>query len=173
MIEPKTQKPTPAQSLQGRRAQSNGDLFERFFQFGTKRRGIVTTRFPNGCKRISASRVIEVKTPFDWILSYQGKTALIDTKTCAGKSFRHSSVEQHQISTLYSHELAGTLSGYVVWLRETDVIFFLPASVLSTLQGLRGSVTEKHPKAISLGSSQHFDPLPLFTTLYKPEPSNE
>lgn len=154
--------------IAGQKAQSNGALFEKMFETHCHRVGVVATRMPDGCKQVGP-KIIRVKTPWDWIVSLNGKTALIDTKTCLDAGFRHSSIQDHQVSEMLAHEMTGVLAGYVIWLRKSDMVIFLPATELCELMRFKGSVTEKHPRAIILGDARAMDPKKLFTE--KPRPT--
>lgn len=113
---------------------------------------MAVTRMPDGCKVLRDNKLIRVKTPFDWILSHQGRTALIDTKTCTTSSFPNSKIETHQVTDMLCHEQNGIMAGYVIWFRESDGVIFVPASTLCELIKRRGSIPENHPKAIHLGT---------------------
>lgn len=148
--------------LQGQKAHAFGALFESMFQNSCKRLGVAITRIPDGCKTLSARKIVRVKTPFDWICSFEGKTALLDTKTTLGESFAHSSISDHQIHELVHHQIAGAVAGYVIWLRKIDSIIFVPAEKLRTLSRDRGSIHVGQEKVTLIGTSKTFDPRFLF-----------
>lgn len=101
--------------------------------------GIRVTRLPDGCKQIGPGKLIRVRSPFDWILSFKGKTALLDTKTISGKTFPYSAIDDFQAHILYAHEMEGAIAGYVVEIRGENRIIFLKASQLMSKLGQRGS----------------------------------
>lgn len=147
---------------QGKKAQAFGVLFERMFENSCQRTGIAITRMPDGCRQIGNNQLLRVRTPFDWICSHKGRAALIDTKTTMTSNFAHSMITDHQVHSLLHHEIAGSIAGYVIWLREANKIIFIRASVLAEMMRYKGSISWKHPEAIQLGDSIHFDVLNLF-----------
>src|SRR3954467_8667995 len=112
---------------------SFGDSFEQlFFLVCNRTRGLAITRFPDGCKVVGNNKLGRVKTPWDWVVSYNGKTALIDTKTTASNSFPHSKIEHHQVKEMSSQSLAGmAAAGYVIWFRQSDGVYFASSLFLN------------------------------------------
>jgi len=147
---------------QGRKAKAFGDLFESMFKYTCHKLGIAITVIPPGCKSMGGTRIIRVKSPFDWICTYQGKTALIDTKTCIGNAFPHSQISDHQIHELVHHQISGAIAGYVIWLRKSDRIIFLDALTLEKRAQKPGSINDELPEARSLGNGKSFDPTQMF-----------
>lgn len=142
--------PSFTKRLAGKRAQQNGAQFEALFQAACARQAIIATRIPDGCKQTSRG-VIRIQTPFDWVLSYQGRAALIDTKTMQDKSFANSKINPAQALALVRHDVEGTKAGYVVWLRETDEFIYIPAKILCQAMMERGSTSSKTPGVKLLG----------------------
>lgn len=142
--------------------QSFGDLFERLFHLQCARtRGIAVTRFPDGCKVLRQNKIVRVKTPWDWVVSFNGKTALIDTKTTEGDSFPHSKIEDHQIREMVTHSEAGNnTTGYVIWFRKSDGVYFASSLLLNNLLKVRGSL--KTDMLQFLGKSSAFKPQIMF-----------
>lgn len=148
--------------LQGRKAQSGGQGFEDIFERKCRIQKVICTRMPPGGKNVG-KRFVRIKTPFDWVLSYQKGFALIDTKTCNGVRLPNSKIEKHQIDELVLHESSGVTAGYVIWTRQNDRVFFLPASELVKRLGVRGSCNLTVPGAIDMGSLETMDVKLLFT----------
>lgn len=147
---------------QGAKAQAYGGLFESMFLNSCKRAGLAITRLPNGCKTLSAHKIVRIKTPFDWIITYKGRCAYVDTKTSQGKVFAHSMIADHQVNELLHHELAGALAGYVVWLRENNHVVFIPSSLLTVAMKVKGSISPAHANVVLLGNSHRIDMIQLF-----------
>ena len=141
----------------GAKAQAFGALFENLFLNSCRKNGIVTTRFPDGCKSIGQNRIIRVKTPFDWILSFNGKTALIDTKTTDSDSFSHSKIIIHQVTEMSAHQRAGTIAGYVIWFRKSNRVIFMNALDLFELSLKPGSIKKDEYKSKIIGIDSNFD----------------
>lgn len=146
---------------QGAVANSFGKLFERLFDLGCRRiksfQVVAITRMPDGCRVVGRNKLMRVKTPFDWIVTFNGLSVFVDTKTTLEDSFAHSKIEPHQVNEMAKHEAAGTRAGYVIWLRKTDVVFYIGACALQTLMKTRGSIEPSNPNCITLGSSNRMD----------------
>jgi hypothetical protein len=165
-------KPDNWRVRQGHRARAQGEAFESYFRLHCRRTGVHATPFPLGAKRVGPFKLIQIRTPFDWICSFQGKSSMIDTKSCEGKAFGFGMIEPHQVLELLAHERQGVQSGYVVWLREIDRIIFIPASLLDRAFHRRekGSFTPDTPGVILLGSSKDLNPRLIWTPPHTSSP---
>lgn len=137
----------------GRTSKAFGNLFEHVFFRTCRSHGVAVTRIPDGCRQVG-NKLIRVKTPCDWVLTYKNRTALIDTKTAQGDVFNVSKITEHQVNELYSHEKLGAIAGYVIWLRETNRVFFIPAVALLSSLSSKGSISDAHPFATYLGDEK-------------------
>lgn len=146
----------------GRNSKCFGDAFEEIFYKICQRSDIAITRVPDGCRQLGSNKLIRIKSPFDWILSHEGKTAFIDTKTIQGAHFSNSQIKPHQIEAMCIHEDRGAKAGYVIWARSTSKIFFIPSSALAFQMAQVGSFNESHPQALLLGN-EIFDPRLIFS----------
>lgn len=110
--------------------------------------------------------MIRVKSPFDWILTYQGRSAVIDTKTTEHDAFWRADIIEHQVEELLIHEQAGGVGGYIVWNRKSDLILFIPASLLEAAHQKKVDtpLNREHPQVKYLGTSQKFNLAKLFDT---------
>jgi len=109
--------------------------------------------------------LIQVKSPFDWVLSYQGKAAVIDTKSTANASFSNSGIDGHQVGHMLAHAVHNTIGGYVVWLRLENQVVFIPATKLATLYGVRGSIGWRDAHCVPLGPCGNMDVRKIFEPL--------
>lgn len=148
--------------LSGLKAKRQGDAFEEIFQRACKAKRVPVTRFPNGCKRVGPRQLIQVQTPFDWILTYKGVTALIDTKSVSGAFFPNSGIVGHQVSEMLSHASQGALGGYVVCLRLVNHCIFIPATRLAAAYGTRGSIGHMDASVKMLGPCGNIDTTQIF-----------
>ncbi len=138
-----------------------GNAFEEMFYLTCNRtRGLAVTRFPDGCRVVGKGNLVRTKTPCDWVLTFGGQTALLDTKTTEGDSFPHSKLEPHQVVEMYSHSIAGAKTGYVIWFRKSDEIYFASSLLLNNLLNVRGSI--KGNMMHFLGKSTSFKPTNIF-----------
>lgn len=140
----------------GKKAKKVGKDFESLFETICAGVGVACTRVPDGCKQVGVDRLfrprlIRVKSPFDWIISHKGRTALLDTKTVNDKNFGFSGIDPDQVRELLKHEQASSIGGYVIWLRESQKVVFIPASILADKIGQRGSFKDTDPGVVVLG----------------------
>lgn len=136
----------------GARAQFNGSSFENLFEKCCEASQVAITRIPDSCRQLS-HRIIRVKSPFDWILTYQGRTALIDTKSTLESTFAHSAIDWEQVKSLYDHEARGAIAGYVLSLGEVNRVVFVGARHLLSKKGVRGSISHADDQVSILGLS--------------------
>lgn len=144
-------------SQSGKKARAFGDLFEDMFQTMCQKTGVAITRFPNGCRSIGGNHVVQIKTPFDWIVTHNGMSAMIDTKTSEELAFGHSKIKNHQIQEMIKHEMAGAKAGYVIWLRKSDSVVYVPATDLERVARTRGSIQFGQNHVRLLGNASYFD----------------
>lgn len=135
----------------GLKAKNNGRIFENIFEEGCRSVGLACTRFPDGCKRLGLKKLMQIPTPWDYIVTNDGVSAMLDTKSVAEAAFSHSNIKEHQVKEMLSHTLRGAVGGYVIWLRKPARVIFVPARVLWARMGERGSIKENDPGVISLG----------------------
>lgn len=133
--------------------QAIGATFESMFLMTARANRIAITKIPDSCRSVGKNQIIRVKSPWDWILTYNRKTAFIDTKTTRGSSFPCSKICEHQVNELIQHEYAGASAGYVIWLRSTNRVFFMSAKNLAGLMDLGGSFSEIHQESVFLGTN--------------------
>lgn len=149
--------------MAGRKAQANGAAFEALFLRACSFHAIVCTRIPDGCKQLPNNRLIRIKTPFDWVLSHNQNVALIDTKSNETSRFPHSLIDPAQALTLVRHHKEGTTSGYIVWLKKTDSLLFIPANILCVAMQQKGSMGTDTPGTTELGTITAPNLLKLFS----------
>ncbi len=112
---------------------------------------------PDGCRRLG-KRIVPVATAFDWILSLNGRAALIDTKSHDDFTFRHSKITPHQALELRLHERQGIVAGYVIHLRKANAVVYASAGLLCARIGKNGSIALGDPGVVLLGGYQDFNP---------------
>lgn len=147
-----------SRQLAGLKAKKEGQAFESLFEVLCAKEGIAVTRIPDSCRVIGANRYVRVKSPFDWVISCKGSKFLIDTKSVAGSTIPYSLIDEFQVSEMAKHAGDFDTSGYVVWLRETDRIVFIPTRILKQCLGKRGSIQPEKGKLeenMDLGTSKN------------------
>lgn len=144
----------------------NGQAFEEIFQLVCRQNRIACTRIPDGCRSIGRNRLMRVKTPFDWVISHDGKSAMIDTKSTLAGTFPHSAIDRNQVKAMMEHCLVGVLAGYVIATQKNHQVFFIPATILIELSFQRGSISaqDQDRNVIPLGPLTTFNPKLIFQT---------
>lgn len=138
----------------GAKANAVGSTFENWLLTAFNHVGIAAIKFPLGARRVGPQTLIQVKTPFDMILSQPHAPAgFIDAKHCADKNFTYSRIDENQadhLSMLHDH---GHIAGYVVLFTATnDIVFFNGAQ----LRELRARESLSLEQGKSLGT--YFEP---------------
>lgn len=136
----------------GAKSNSWGKSFEQIFLKMARMQGVAVTRIPDGCRQLGNNRLIRVRSPFDWIVSYQNKTALLDTKTVDRDVFYGSECTEHQLSELSQHERLGAITGYVIWLRKVNSVVFAPTHLLNQAFQEGSKLTRDNPYLVYLGT---------------------
>lgn len=144
----------------GAEAKRHGDAFERAFSHSC--RNMALSRMPDGCRVVGKNRLIRVKTSFDWILTKDGRSAFIDTKTTALDHLPASALTEHQVEALALHEHYGAIAGYVIELRPKKSVYFVPAFLLLACFRGRRRITQGDMAHRYLGSSDNFNPGLIF-----------
>lgn len=143
-------------SFAGLRAKRNGDNFETLFEARCRMYDVHYERVPNGCKQIAPNRIIRVRTPFDYILAFDGKSAVVDLKSCEARSFGFSKIVPHQLQALKNLSI-GMIAGYVV--NNLDGVFFVPVQMLLSCNPGSGIDLRQ---CESLGKEIKFNPSLIF-----------
>jgi Holliday junction resolvase len=140
--------------LIGKQAQMRGEIFEQRIDAMARYEGVSCTRVPDGCKQ-RFGKLIRIKSPFDFILSYQNRIALIDCKVRGEDKLYKSDITEHQVQELIKHRQAA-VTGYLVYHYMIDAVRFYPAIQMAT-----GSMD-----GVDLGSLQQFRVKRLFEIAY-------
>lgn len=138
--------------LGGRLAQSHGAGFERVFMQMCAMHRVGCVQIPAGC-RTAGKRLVRVKSPCDYVISYANVRTVIDCKSLEGGNFTFSHVVPHQLNTFRTLQSGG----YV--LRLKDQVYFIPWQVLDKLKP-RDSVNLED--CVHLGKEYIFNPRLIF-----------
>lgn len=108
-----------------------GTQFESLFEKICRMNRIGVLRIHDGFKRIGGG-FIPVRNSCDWVLFYEGKTALVDTKTQEkGQTFAAGHVDAEQINKMHPFALDHNVTcGYVVYFRNEGCVIFLPTATI-------------------------------------------
>lgn len=169
VVEPVIKTNGSQRRLGGLKAKRAGQTFEMRFLIACGRYDVAVTRIPDSCRRVSAKKLIQIKSPFDFALSYMGRSAFVDTKTVAGSTFPNSHIDPEQVHSLMAHEDAGTIAGYVINFAKTGTTIFVPASQLIKLINVKGSISAVDAPRI-LGTDNNIMPFRIFTASHSSLP---
>lgn len=133
-----------------------GNGFEIVFSRMCSSVGVLVTRVPDGCRCVGKNKLIRVKTPFDWIISWYDRSALIDTKSTDKNYLQVSEIKEHQAAELQKHSLS-LCSGYVVRFTGSKRVCFIPVARLIRSLHERVSIYSDDPEIKLLGDECTFD----------------
>lgn len=143
-------------------AKKMGSNFEELFKAACNRAGLIWVRLPDGCKQYGTlpngkPLLHRVQTPFDFLITADGLSAVIDCKTLDSDRMSYSFIKDHQLEALLDCGRSIN-SGYIVWFREVDAVVFFSAFRLNKLkpgQGLGfadglqlGTVSDFNPRVV-------------------------
>lgn len=122
----------------GYKAKKIGEYFENLIIFFTESQRIAVIKIPQGCRLVKNKfgKLIPllVKSPFDFFIVKNKKAACFDTKTIESGNFSYSEIKQHQVSELLNIELQGISSGYLIYYRDKNAIYFYKASEIKKIK---------------------------------------
>lgn len=136
----------------GHKAKKSGAQFEVAFAFMCGAKRVRCTRIPDSGRRLSGTLFVQVKSPFDFVVSNSFRTALIDTKSVDSATFPASKINTNQLYELLKHPA----SGYVVNLRKINKVVFFRSTTLAGYANTKGSLD--YSVGVLLGELQDFDP---------------
>lgn len=111
-----------------------GNGFEGRFAYSVAVGGWTVTKIHDGCRQLSAFKIVRVKQAFDWFLTKApGLSFYCDTKTTIGDRFAYSAINQDQLSELLRIEKNGHIAGFVIEFRQVGKVCFASASKLALL----------------------------------------
>lgn len=121
----------------GHRARSAGSSFEQLFELSCNRSQVLWVRIPNGSKtfkdKAGKLKVKNAKSPFDYLCTKDGKTAVLDCKTLEQGNWSYSAITRHQLDALLS--VGNSINaGYLVWYRKRNAVVWLSCFKLRDLR---------------------------------------
>lgn len=134
--------------LAGFLAKKRGEQFERFFESRARMQKIVCIRIPDGCKQLGPTKIMRVRTPFDYILGYEGRVCFCDLKSFDSDRITKSQLVDHQVECLKKLE-PHALAGYFCFFRKTEKFVFFN---VSKLEGLEAFGSLKEADGVLLGN---------------------
>lgn len=155
----------------GPKNQKIGKGFEHIFEITARLNGILPLNMPLAARRIGLKRLIQVKSPFDYVIMKNGRSAFIDCKTFNSVNITYSQLTTHQVEILARIQETNQVAGYVCWMRRSNMVYFIPGKTLAMLNPGQ-SLDLKNEKC--LGSIEKMDlnalfDYPLTTTLPEPQ----
>lgn len=151
-------------SIGGSIARIQGNRFENIINSVAASERISCIKIPEGCKIVRArGRLIPlpIRSPFDFILAFQGQVAFVDAKIVKTATFSHSKMTSHQLYNLDSMRNQGLIAGYLICFeRETDakVAFF----DVKLLESVRKGQSLRPKDGLEIGNLYQFSLRKLF-----------
>lgn len=139
--------------LSGLRAYTHGRSFENVFKQMCGVFGVGLVEIPSGCVQ-AGKKLIRVRSPFDYVISYANVRTIVDCKSVDTGNFVYSKITPHQLNAFRKLRSGG----YVV--RLDDFVYFVPWEVLDSM-GPGESVNIDD--CVKLGTDYRFDPRLIFT----------
>jgi hypothetical protein len=139
---------------QGLLAKRNGQDFEDLIEISCRLCGWGWVKIPSGCKWVSGTRAIPVKTPFDFVLFNQSHSVYLDAKTVVDNAFSYSKIDDNQLKWLSHVERFEHVAGYLVNFSELNKTVFFSAKQLSSL---RPRQSLKPDNGLLLGDNQRIN----------------
>lgn len=115
------------------RQRIHGQQFESIVVKHAHMQGIHVIKMPLGAER-RGRILVQVKTPFDYILVSNGIVVFLDCKSIDSDKFPFSLITDHQRIALSEAQRNGCQSGYLVWFREINEVAFFNAEKLINCQ---------------------------------------
>ena len=155
--------PTFNKVRSGKIAKLAGQQFELILDQRCRSEGITAIRIPDGCRQVRSRNgytLLRVATPFDFCLLYKTHAITIDCKTIEKNNFTHSNLKDHQVHSLYNCSKNALQSGYIIWYRDINEVYFHPSTQLKTTY--KGQHLVKTDPSLFLGNISSFSLLKLF-----------
>ena len=150
-------------SISGRKAKRTGQAFENIIEVEASRSNMVILRIPDGCKQVSSSNFIRIKSPFDFVLVCKKteKTLFFDAKSTSANTFSPPLIKPHQLNALSKFSgLDKIKTGYIVnFEKHCKVVFFTYNQLKNSMVTRKGL---KPDDGISLGHKHLIDFRNLF-----------
>jgi penicillin-binding protein-related factor A (putative recombinase) len=125
-------------SIGGKIAKVSGERFERLISSVAAHERIACVQIPAGSRTVRGpgGQLVNIgqRSPFDFILAYQGLAAFFDTKSTEACTFGASMIKNHQLYALQKLEDQGMVAGYLILFDRQNAGFvrWVPAHVLAS-----------------------------------------
>lgn len=120
-------------------SQKIGLQFEKEFKSLCGIQGITCIRIPDGSKivsnRLSVKKYyqVKIKSPFDFLLTKDGKVCVLDCKSTSQKRFSYSKININQLTNLIQCSQS-ICAGYLVKFKHLEYYIFYDANTLANLE---------------------------------------
>lgn len=120
------------------------------------------SHIPQGGKQISKTSFKRVSTEFDFVVTHNGVTAMLDTKNIDDDHVVPSDIKRHQLNGIVKHIKAGGRGGYIVNLAKLDQVYFFPGQrLVECFEGHGNLLPDKD--GFAMGTSYQIDPMRIFS----------
>lgn len=145
----------PRNILRGRTNQASGASFESAISWEAVRAEVLAVRNGQTVKWLPGGRTVHQKSNLDWTLVRRGHPpCFVDAKSWQGRRFGQSMLDPHQVALVARYLVHGALAGFLVYLREINVVAYYGGHLLATPTLRRGFGAED---GVILGRLQAFD----------------
>lgn len=121
----------------GNKNRIQGQQFEMIAVSQARANGFLAIKMPLGAKRVPSqvgSKLIQVKTYFDYIFIKDGKSIFVDFKSFDNDHIPYSYLTQHQVDVLSDIDKTTVRAGYICYLRPLQEAFFFSGTLLAKLE---------------------------------------
>lgn len=138
----------------GRKAKTNGKNFEIILLKEAYSNNFLHIQIPDGCRQLSFSKMIRVKSPFDFMFFKQEEELeqfiFCDAKTISQNTFNHALIKPHQVENLIKiKQTKNTKAGYIINFEKLNKVVFINSVLLRNKLWLKESI--KPTDGIELG----------------------
>jgi len=130
----------------GKKAKNNGKNFETILLKEAYSNDFLHIKIPDGCKQLTYSKMIRVKSPFDFVFFKQSEDSdqfiFCDAKTISQNTFNHSLIKPHQVEYLMKiKQTKNTKSGYIINFEKLNKVVFINSVILRNKLWLKLSIS--------------------------------
>lgn len=120
--------------LKGCTPKQRGDLFEQAIVVQARAQGIWAKHQGMSARKIGFNKIVPVKSDLDFkLITRSGRVAFIDAKTFEESYFTYSELNPDQVKKAVEYNEWAIPSGFVVWLRKNNEVFYYPGNLVDQL----------------------------------------
>lgn len=141
--------------IRGKVNNATGAAWERAISWEAARADVLAVRNGQTVKWLPGGRTVVQRSNLDWTFVRRDHAPLfVDAKSFQGRRFGQSMLDPHQVALVARYLAHGALAGFLVYLREINVVAYYGGHLLSAPALRRGFGAED---GLVLGRLQAFD----------------